>query len=414
MIILPCTLVIKMIKGCSAWGAAAKDSTLSPWFVSVMLLPFCPFYLTGDFPGRSIVFTLFEVLKIVVFIAFVAMVRKRDFKLPAAILIIATLYELTYLIPAIVYDDLIGRSFYLWFKDFYSIVLIILLLASFMQRNYHAALQGVYGLLAILAIAHVAIFYATGIELLGIRTRFADSTIITVTLLGVLCFIEHRGLRFFDLLFLTASIFYVIEQWISTAVALFALMLLAAIMCRFGIFSRLAHYAGWLTGALALNFSLVVLRIQNLFKWLIVDLLGEDLTMDGRTMIWDCAIKDMQGHIPWLGAGIQPDGSKDIHVATFNEWGHQMMGDRQAHNQLVSVFYFNGVPGLVCFIALLFAAGTNLTKVRDWRIALFFTFGMFALALGMCTEMIGDNYYLYMLLLAINYAYLANEGTSNE
>ena len=387
---------------------------MSPWLVAIMLLPFCPFYLTGGFPGRSMVFTLFEVLKIVVLVSFFVMLQKHDFRLPAAMLVLATLYELTYLIPAIVYDNLTIRSLYLWFKDFYSTVLIVLLLANFMQRDYRAAVKGVYRLLAILSVAHVALFYVTGIELLGIRTRFADSTIIALTLLGVLCFTEHRGLQFFDLTFLAVSSFYVIEQWISTAVALFALMLLAAIMCRFAIFSRLVHYAALLTGALVINFSLVVLRIQNLFKWLIVDILGEDLTMDGRTIIWDFAVKDMRGHIPWLGAGIQPDGSKDIHVATFNEWGHQLMGDRQAHNQLVSTFYFNGVPGLVCFIGLLFVAGANLSKVRDWRIVLFFSFGMFALALGMCTEMIGDNYYLYMLLLALNYAYLANEGIDNE
>lgn len=403
-----------MIRTVSAWGSSAKDGPLSPWLVAIMLLPFCPFYLTGGFPGRSMVFTLFEVLKIVVLVSFLVMLQKHDFRLPAAMLVLATLYELAYLIPAIVYDNLTIRSLYLWFKDFYSTVLIVLLLANFMQRDYRAAVKGVYRLLAILSVAHVALFYATGIELLGIRTRFADSTIIALTLLGVLCFMEHRGLQFFDLAFLAASSFYVIEQWISTAVALFALMLLAAIMCRFAIFSRLVHYAALLTGALVINFSLVVLRIQNLFKWLIVDILGEDLTMDGRTIIWDFAAKDMRGHIPWLGAGIQPDGSKDIHVATFNEWGHQLMGDRQAHNQLVSTFYFNGVPGLVCFIGLLFVAGANLSKVRDWRIVLFFSFGMFALALGMCTEMIGDNYYLYMLLLALNYAYLANEGIGNE
>lgn len=403
-----------MIRAVSAWGRNAKDGSLSPWLVAIMLLPFCPFYLTGGFPGRSMVFTLFEVLKIVVLVSFFVMIQKHDFRLPAALLVLATLYELTYLIPAIVYDNLTIRSLYLWFKDFYSTFLIILLLANFMQRDYRSAVKGVYRLLAILSVAHVALFYVTGIELLGIRTRFADSTIIALTLLGVLCFTEHRGLQFFDLAFLAASSFYVIEQWISTAVALFALMLLAAIMCRFAIFSRLVHYAALLTGALVINFSLVVLRIQNLFKWLIVDILGEDLTMDGRTIIWDFAVKDMRGHIPWLGAGIQPDGSKDIHVATFNEWGHQLMGDRQAHNQLVSTFYFNGVPGLVCFISLLFVAGANLSKVRDWRIVLFFSFGMFALALGMCTEMIGDNYYLYMLLLALNYAYLANEGIDNE
>lgn len=403
-----------MIRIGSPWGDDVEDGSLNSWFVAIMLLPFCPFYLTGGFAGRSMVFTLFEVLKIAVLIIFLMMVQKRDFRLPAAILVIATLYELSYLIPALVYGNLTSRSLYLWFKDFYSVVLIILLLASFMQRDYRAAVRGVYRLLAVLAIAHVALFYATGIELLGIRTRFADSAIIALTLLGVLCLMERRGLRAFDLVFLGASTFYVIEQWISTAVALFALMLLAAIMCRFRVFSGLAHYAGWLTSALVLNFSLVVLRIQNLFKWLIVDILGEDLTMDGRTTIWDFAIKDMQGHIPWLGAGIQPDGSKDIHVATFNEWGHQMMGDRQAHNQLVSIFYFNGAPGLVCFIALLFAAGANLAKVHDWRIVLFFSFGMLALALGMCTEMIGDNYYLYMFLLAIYYAHLANEGTDNE
>ncbi len=391
------------------WNGPSGDTGLDPWMVAAMLLPFCPFYLTGGFDGRSMVFTLFEGLKLVVLILFVATLRRNDFKLPVAILIVTVLYELTYLVPAIVYGTLIPRSFYLWFKDFYSIVLIILLLASFAQRNYHVTVKGVYRLLAVVAIAHVVVFYTTGIEILGIRTRFADSTIIALTLMGVLCFMEGRGLQPFDIAFLVVAVFYVIEQWVSTAVVLYALMLLAAILCRFKVFSFLRHYAGWLAGALAINFSLVVLRIQNLFSWLIVDILGEDLTMDGRTVIWDFAFRDMKGHIPWLGAGIQPDGSKDVSVATFNEWGHQLMGDRQTHNQLVSVFYFNGIPGLVCYVALLFIAGMNLHKVRDWRIAFFFAFGMFVLALGMCTEAIADNYYLFMFVVVMFYARSCNE-----
>ena len=386
---------------------------LSVGFVALLVFPFCPLYLSSVGLGSS-VFTLLEVMKLLVLAYFLVTLKRYDAKIPGLILLLYIAYEVTYLFPAVFYGTLTPRSLYLWIKELYSGVLLILLLSRFFQLNCINTLEGIYRLLALLAITHVVLFYATGVTLLGIRTRFADSALIAAVLLCIICFVRHRGPKAFDILFMTACSIYVVEQWISTALVLFVLLAVAAFLCRFRVVESLCGYVAWVFAAVALNFSLVVLRIQNLFSWLLVDILHEDLTMDGRTWIWDAALEDSEGHIAALGAGIAPDGSKDIHVALFNEWGHLTMGDRQAHNQLVSVAYFNGLPGLFCYLGLIFMAGKNVRKIKDYRVAFVLVIGMFLLCMGMCTELIADGYYFLMFLLTIYYAYLAVEGSCSE
>ena len=385
-----------------------RRKELSAGFVALLLFPFCPLYFSGAGFGNS-VFTLLEVMILIVLVYFLVTLKRYDTIMPGIILLLYIAYEITYLFPAVFYGTLGSRSLYLWVKEFYSGVLLILLLSRFFQLSCVNTLEGIYRLLAFLAIVHVVLFYATGITLLGIRTRFADSTLIAAALLCVICFVKHRRPQAFDIFFIAACAVYVVEQWISTALVLFVLLMAAAFTCRFRVVESLCNYAAWVFTAVALNFSLVVLRVQNLFSWLLVDILHEDLTMDGRTWIWDAALEDSEGHIAALGAGIAPDGSKDIHVALFNEWGHLTMGDRQAHNQLVSVAYFNGLPGLLCYLGLIFAAGKNLPKIKDYRVAFILVIGMFLLCMGMCTELIADGYYFLMFLLAIYYAYLSED-----
>lgn len=386
---------------------------LSAMFVTVLLVPFCPLYFTGASLDNSIS-TLFEVMKLMVLAYYLATLKKFDTRIPGLLLILHMAYEITYLCPAVFYGTLTGRSLYLWVKELYSGVLLTLLLSRFFQLDCRKTMEGIYSLLAVLAIAHVVLFYSTGVSLLGIRTRFADSTLIALTLLCVLCFVNKRRPRPFDILFIAACVYYVVEQWVSTALVLFVLLGAAALLCRFRVVGRICNYGAWVFAAVAVNFSLVVLRVQNLFAWLLVDILHEDLTMDGRTWIWDAVLEDSEGHIATLGAGIAPDGSKDIHVAIANEWGHLTMGDRQAHNQLVSVAYFNGLPGLVCYLGLIFVAGRNVPKIKDYRVAFMLVMGMFLLCMGMCTELIADGYYFLMFLLSIYYAYLVGEGGCGE
>lgn len=366
--------------------------------------------LLTDMPGNGLVFTAFEVLKLLVLLYYLVTLRNHDTKLPGPFLTISIIYQLSYIVPAIIYGTVTPRSLYLWIKETYSLVLLVLLLARFLQEDYKATICGLYDLLAVLAILHVILFYLFDIKLLGIRTRFADSTLIASVFLIVIILARLRRFRLIDFLFVVLSVFYVCEQWISTAVTLGALLAFAAVMTRYDAVDKFAKYNTLVVSALAVNYSLVVLRIQNAFKWLIVDILGEDLTMDGRTWIWDFAFKGIKEHNCFLGSGIAPDGSKDIHVAIYNEWNHLTMGDRQAHNQLVSVYYFNGLPGLLSYLALIFISGRSVRKLQDRKIAFILSIGMFLLCMGMVTELIADGYYFYLFLLVIYYSPLLNDA----
>ncbi|SEF54865.1 Membrane protein involved in the export of O-antigen and teichoic acid [Eubacterium ruminantium] len=82
----------------------------------------------------------------------------------------------------------------------------------------------------------------------------------------------------------------------------------------------------------------VVLRGQNMFKWLIVDIFHKRLDLTNRIYVWDKAIKEIK-EFPVLGHGYQTFRFNSVIVTT--------------HNEFVEVLYKCGIIGLVIFLLII-------------------------------------------------------------
>ena len=379
------------------------------WTISLMV--FFPFTFS-NMAIKSELTTIVEVLKIMSFLLFLHSYKlnKSDFSPLITILLI---YQISYLIPAIVYGNISLRTFYLWVKNTFTNVAFALILQRYLQINYKRALNSFYHAISVVLIFHSLIATFSDILLIGIRTRFTDFFIPALTLLAVISRSKMKKIKFWDVLFVLASVYFIINQAISTSIVILLVFCLAmglenTPLIRFFI-NRICRYASMVCTALALNVAIVVFRIQNIFAFLIEDVLHESLTLTGRTTIWDQTFVELLKHNVLLGAGIQPEGSKDIHFNLYNQWGDNLLTDRQAHNQLLSVFFFNGIVGLISYTMMIFVAGSNLKHVKSKQVIFYYTLGIFLICISMITELSADGVLFFGILMCVFYGHLIND-----
>lgn len=126
-----------------------------------------------------------------------------------------------------------------------------------------------------------------------------------------------------------------IYTWSATGLfGIFVLDLLVVI--NFFVKLRLSLFKGFLI-FLVSNFAIVFLRIQNIFSFIIVDILHKDISFTGRTTVWDSSIKK----IPYkflLGYGFMGQEKES-----------QILGDVYCHNALLEILFRGGLIRLILF-----------------------------------------------------------------
>ena len=80
------------------------------------------------------------------------------------------------------------------------------------------------------------------------------------------------------------------------------------------------------------------------FGWFIEGVLGEDLTMDGRTDIWLSALSQIKGNKWFLGNGVSHDYEFALANGAFVS---------HPHNQYLAIIFIYGIIGLVIFVLML-------------------------------------------------------------
>lgn len=149
----------------------------------LMLLPFCTFLFKDISFGSTLTFFI-ELYKLIVlfYYIYIYKIRKSDFNLLVGF---SCVYELSYLIPAFFNSEMTIRTFYLWVKEFYTVVALMVILSRLLREDYLRTIKNVYRMLASVIILHVFLVSTVGCAILGIRTRFGDSFTVAVILMLV-------------------------------------------------------------------------------------------------------------------------------------------------------------------------------------------------------------------------------------
>lgn len=137
-----------------------------------------------------------------------------------------------------------------------------------------------------------------------------------------------------------------------SATSIASLTLALALYCMM-LFPKLRPYLNLFTylGLYILSFvSIILMRVQHIFSFIIVDILHKDITFTGRTYIWDQALQEFSTN-PVLGPG------KNVFTV-----GSQKISS--AHNMALETLVQGGILGLASYFAMIVFPALNLFKTR--------------------------------------------------
>ena len=164
----------------------------------------------------------------------------------------------------------------------------------------------------------------------------------------------------------------------------FTLFLLLALINKMPNFLNIITY---LAINIAYFFGVIILRLQEAFAFIIVDMLGRDLTFTGRTKIWDSALAAF-AKSPVFGVGeIENQASRDL------------IGATHAHNYYLDLLYKSGLPGFLIFFAILIICGVALYRNRkNGKIPFIVSGAICAFMIMLQIEAYYNIYYFFSIL----------------
>lgn len=301
-------------------------------------------------------------------------------------------------------------TLYLWFKETYTIIFLLLSVQKQLEIDYFGALKRIKNLICIYLIIHTVLYSVSGIEFLGIRTRITDSLILYVTILMVFLFTEgtKKNISILDGLAIILALSFTISQWVATCFIELFILVIGYYICRR---NKQVGYPVICITALSLNAGILFFRIQNLFAYIIENLLHKTITFTGRIYIWDIILYKCLNH-PLIGVGAELNNNdKNI---TINEMHHVFFEKTQAHNQLLSILYFNGFIGIVLFIVIILYAGRKLKRCKYIAMAKIYTMSMLAVLIGAIVELSTEHMYFYVFIMALSCIPIFDEKTNSE
>lgn len=152
---------------------------------------------------------------------------------------------------------------------------------------------------------------------------------------------------------------------------------------------------------------IVVVRIQNVFSWLIEDVLHKNLTFTNRTIIWDQALQWIRKK-PLFGYGVQDRG--DIFYIYIYRTGRPTVNAwLSAHNQIIQTLYESGIISMIPIILLCILGVKIMDLNRKNKMYPIMIAGIIGISVSMIAEAPGWYSLLILLIWAINIKKFENE-----
>lgn len=150
---------------------------------------------------------------------------------------------------------------------------------------------------------------------------------------------------------------------------------------------------------------IVVFRLQESFTYLIVNIFDKDLTLTGRTKIWDKAIEYIKLK-PILGYGIE---SQVIRLEKY-----KVIGGVHAHDIILEILYQSGIIGLNIYSYIIYLVSNILYKIKDNKIESIISIAIFIVYIMMIAEVYNFSIIIILLLIGYNIEKIINIGEKGE
>ena len=146
---------------------------------------------------------------------------------------------------------------------------------------------------------------------------------------------------------------------------------------------------------------IVVLRMQDHFEYIIVNMLHRNMTFTGRTYFWDLSIEYIKKNI-FIGTGYWNMTKRLTYQGIYH-----------AHSTYLSILLESGIVGFVSYYIILIKNGFNINKIKLNKIKKIITFAFFSYFIMTVYEVYIFPHLFYLLMLLAD-SYSFKEGKQNE
>lgn len=188
----------------------------------------------------------------------------------------------------------------------------------------------------------------------GIRVEINEYIIYTFSFV---CYAMYAGKsldKFLAYVTMIGGLYFVFNQAVSTSVVgcfvFFMIILFGRVMRSKRMWRNII-----ITAAI-ISVTFAFIQNTSAFDWLLSDILGEDLTMNGRTLLWSQAIGQMRGIHLLFGYGYSPDFTLKL-TGTFVA--------NHPHNQYLQMMYNYGIPGMILYLCMMFKMVKVITRIPN-------------------------------------------------
>lgn len=151
---------------------------------------------------------------------------------------------------------------------------------------------------------------------------------------------------------------------------------------------------------------------NNIFGYIIVNIVGSDLTLSGRTIIWNRVLSLVSQKII-LGYGI---GSNMIAEVLSYKNATNGMPLNDPFNGFLNILFFNGVIGILMFINILREIFTKLYKYqfKDSNAKQFIIMMLSFILISFSESIFQFTYFIFWIFLILIYEYKTNEDVKKD
>ena len=194
---------------------------------------------------------------------------------------------------------------------------------------------------------------------------------------------------------------------VKSGTSLIGMTIIVGLLILNNIFKKikLLNIKNYFLAYIILFLAIVIFRIQNLFEYIIVDILNRDLTLTGRIYIWDYVIEFIKER-PILGYGVE-DSILRLNKTSF-------MVSTHAHDQILEIIYKSGIVGSSIYFIILIKSIIELYKYKESKIAQILSIVMFAYLFMMLTEFFSLDLIMFLFVFCLDIKFFAKEGENNE
>lgn len=348
----------------------------------MLLLLLLPFFKPPYINSISILDGIFNMWKVIstLIIVFIYFVNDKWSK----IIFYICIFQLILFISTILNKG----SYWNFFSRACSIIGLCMITEISMKTNRNQMLKYIYIIMSILVIVNFltvlafpnGLYFLTDIDtntpryFLDMDNRFIFVYLPTTVITFLYSLYNYNTIRFRELVIFAIAIFTLLYKWSVGA------MLGMSIYILYFIFiykKRLSDIFNFYTYSIIITlifFSIVIFRVQDYFKYFIVDILGKDLSLSGRIYIWD-RVQEYIRMKPILGNGIEQYKVVRSHILQVH-----------AHCHILNVLYQSGFLGLITFIGILNSFGKKLYRFKKYELS----------------KLLSISYFIWMFILIID------------